>query len=63
MDNIKRSRFKWFGDNEGNNPVGTHHCEIRLPHLERKTVSAQKRYMFFHDVNYCRRNDYMHDIE
>ena len=31
--------------------------------LKRKTVLAQKRDMFFHDVYYRCRNDYMHDIE
>jgi len=62
-DTIKKNRFKCFEDNDRNNPIKTHHCEIRLPHLERKTVSAQKRYMFFHDIYDRRRNDYMHDIE
>ena len=63
MDNIKRSRFKCFEDNDRNNPILTHHCENRLPYLERKTVSAQKRYIFFHDIYDRRGNNYMHDIE
>lgn len=63
MDTIKRSRFKCFGDNERYNPLLTHHSNIRLLHLERKTVLAQKRDMFFHDIYDSRSNDYMHDIE
>ena len=63
MDNIKWSRFKCFEDNDRNNPILTHHCEIRLPHLERKIVLAQKRYISFHDIYDRRGNDYMHDIE